>query len=87
MDAQTEVTLPLLRKVQEQGFAVDNEETEIGARCLAAPIFNVHGRPIAAISISGPVNYMKPRMCTQTARALKESTYRISNQLGFTAKN
>jgi IclR family acetate operon transcriptional repressor len=74
-----------LKKVQEKGFAMDNEETEIGARCLAAPIFDVHGRPVAAISISGPVNYMKPRMCAQIAKALRESTYKISNQLGFSA--
>ena len=78
--------LTQLKKVQQQGYAVDNEETETGARCLAAPIFNSHGRPVAAISISGPVNYMKPRTCVQVAKALREATHKMSTELGFSAR-
>lgn len=42
-----------LTKVRSLGFAVDDEEEEIGVRCIGAPVLDVHGRAIAAISISG----------------------------------
>ena len=48
------VLLNYIKRAREKGHAVDNQETEIGARCVAAPIFNAHGRPIAAISVWGP---------------------------------
>ncbi|MGH8546252.1 MAG: IclR family transcriptional regulator [Gammaproteobacteria bacterium] len=43
-----------LRKIRKQGYALDNEELEIGLFCIAAPVRNHLGEVIAAISISGP---------------------------------
>jgi len=43
-----------IRSGRTQGFAIDNEDDAIGFRCVAAPIFNSNGEPIAAISISAP---------------------------------
>lgn len=42
-----------LPAVRERGFATDNQENAEGVRCVAAPIFNHRGYPVAAISISG----------------------------------
>lgn len=46
--------LDLLTKVREQGYAQDLEEAEDGLVCFAAPIKDIQGDTIAAISISGP---------------------------------
>jgi IclR family acetate operon transcriptional repressor len=43
-----------LNKIKAQGFAFDDEEKNIGMRCIAAPIFNFYGEVVAGISISGP---------------------------------
>jgi|SRR5579872_3757949 len=43
-----------IRKVREQGFAIDNQENEMEGRCLGAPIHGPDGRVIAALSVSGP---------------------------------
>ena len=43
----------------EQGYAVDNEECELGARCIAAPIYNYKNRIIAAISVSRTVSALR----------------------------
>lgn len=43
-----------LEKVREEGCALDLEESEIGLTCVGAPIFNSHGKCIAAISFSIP---------------------------------
>ncbi|WP_164527982.1 IclR family transcriptional regulator [Georhizobium profundi] len=42
-----------LRKIREQGYALDDEEFETGLRCVAAPV-RVNGSTIAALSCSGP---------------------------------
>jgi IclR family acetate operon transcriptional repressor len=75
--------LKALKRVREQGYAVDDEETERGARCVAAPIFNAQGKPIGAISISGPVSHLNSATVAQVGQMLLEATRKISEQLGF----
>jgi len=40
-------------QIRQLGYAVDDEEEEIGVRCIGAPIYNDKGEVVAAISISG----------------------------------
>src|SRR5712692_8882250 len=42
-----------LEKVRTQGYAVDDEENSVGARCLAAPVFDPQGQVEAAVGLSG----------------------------------
>jgi IclR family transcriptional regulator, KDG regulon repressor len=43
-----------LERVRRLGFALDNEENEPGVACIGAAILDASGRPLAAMSISGP---------------------------------
>ncbi len=43
-----------LARTRDRGFAVDDQERAEGMRCIAAPIFNAHGEPVAGVSVSGP---------------------------------
>ncbi len=47
-----------LKQVQKQGFAIDDEENEIGVRCVAFSLPSLNGRANAAFSLSGPVSRM-----------------------------
>jgi len=78
----TITSLPLLEKdlerTQRQGWATDNEEAEIGVRCVAAGIRDDAGRLIAALSLSTPADRMKP----QWAQLVKDTADRISHAVG-----
>jgi DNA-binding IclR family transcriptional regulator len=40
--------------VRERGYAIDEEEIELGLKCVAAPVRNAADEVVAAISLSGP---------------------------------
>jgi DNA-binding IclR family transcriptional regulator len=44
-----------LARSRQTGYAIDDEEDEIGYRCIGAPIFDEKGQVAAAISISGTI--------------------------------
>ena len=44
-----------LDKVRAEGVAYDNEECEIGARCVAVPLYNQYRQVIAGLSVTGPI--------------------------------
>lgn len=48
-----------LETTRERGFAVDNEESISGLRCIAAPVIDYEGVLHGAISVSGPVRRFK----------------------------
>lgn len=48
-----------IRNVRVQGYAVDNQEKEVGLYCIGVPIFDIRGKVVAAMSISGPMARMK----------------------------
>jgi DNA-binding IclR family transcriptional regulator len=43
-----------LTTIRVRGYALDEGEHEDGIHCVAAPVFNVRGLPIAAIGVTGP---------------------------------
>ncbi len=50
-----------LAKVREENLAFDRAEVLRGLNCVAAPILDRHRRPIAALSVSGPVGRFDPK--------------------------
>lgn len=71
-----------LRETLSRGFAVDNEENELGGRCVAAPIFDYLGKPVAAISISIPIQRFPEDKIPEFGNRVKQAAREISLQLG-----
>lgn len=46
------------QQVRQQGYAFDIEESNLGLSCLAVPLLDSRGRPIAAISTSGQTQFV-----------------------------
>jgi DNA-binding IclR family transcriptional regulator len=70
-----------LEHVKQCGYAVDDEENSLGARCLGAPIFDFMGSVTAAIGASGTLTQMDEANMPRIVEALKETARRISRQL------
>ncbi|MGQ9600652.1 MAG: IclR family transcriptional regulator [Anaerolineae bacterium] len=72
-----------LAAIRQRGYAIDDEENEIGARCVGVPIFDRRGRAIAAISLSGPAFRFSPAEVEAMGTALQNAAARISERIGY----
>ena len=72
-----------LTLIRSRGFAIDNEENEIGIRCVGAPIFDYTTKPIGAISISAPSDRMDKERCNSLGPLLLRAALNISRRKGY----
>jgi len=70
-----------LEHVKQSGYAVDDEENSLGARCLGAPIFDTVGNVTAALGASGTLTQTDEASVPRIIEALKETARRISRQM------
>ena len=68
-----------LDKIRRHDLAYDNEEAEIGLRCLAAPIRDDQGTIVAGLSISAPTDRHDPDWVAK----IKAAAEAISSALGY----
>lgn len=84
---KTITTLPRLvkelDKVRAQGYAVDDEENNLGARCVAAPVFGDHGAIEAALGLSGTVQQVSAETMPGIVENLKDAARHISMGMGY----
>ena len=71
-----------LTKIREKGFALDNEENEIGVRCIAVSIKNLNGVPNNAFSISAPAVRMSDERIDLLAQEVLKTKIAVQNALG-----
>lgn len=73
-----------LADIAAKGYAMDDEEFEIGVRCLGSPIWDHHRHVIAGLSISGPVSRFSPeRIRDELLPLLLSASQEISRRLGY----
>jgi IclR family acetate operon transcriptional repressor len=72
-----------LDHIRNQGYAIDDEENEVGIRCIGAPIFDHACRVAGAVSISGwTITVTRERVPLLAAQVLNASQ-KISQDYGF----
>lgn len=71
-----------LQEVREKGYALDNEECEIGARCIAFPIYVHSQKVIAGISVTGPSIRLTDAFTNKWIPYLRQVSQQISYELG-----
>ncbi|MYZ42955.1 IclR family transcriptional regulator [Schauerella aestuarii] len=70
-----------LSLVRRHGYARDNEELELGVRCIAAGIYDDSGKLVAGLSISAPAERLHDEWIAHLIRTASE----ISEALGYEA--
>ena len=75
-----------LGKIRESGYAVDDEEVEIGLSCVAGVVRDHFGKVVAAVSVAGPtLRFTSERILSLTARVISVCE-KISRQMGYNHK-
>lgn len=70
-----------LKRVRENGYALDNEENELGVRCIAAGVADYKGRPKYAFSISAPVSRMDDRRVSELVQYVLKMKEEITREI------
>jgi IclR family KDG regulon transcriptional repressor len=76
-----------IRRVKRQGYAVDDEETESGGRCVAAPVLDKESKIVAAISVLGPASRIRKEDFGSLSLLVKEAAAKASAALGYEARD
>ncbi len=74
-----------LAKTRRLGYSLDDEEDEVGYRCIGAPIFDSTSRVIAGISVSASTSHMDSVNPAIIADQVKQCAVSISAILGYEA--
>ena len=82
-----EKLLQEMKTIRAQGFAFDDEEKNLGMRCIASPILNFFGEAVAGISVSGPKHRITPDHINTIGAAVTNAAKTLSQSLGATSNN
>ena len=74
-----------LSSIREKDYAMDNEEHEIGVRCVAAPVRNNVSAVCGAVSISVPTVRMPDKEIPRYREIVLQATEQISKKMGYRA--
>jgi DNA-binding IclR family transcriptional regulator len=72
-----------LIQIRAQGYALDDEEAVVGARCIGAPIWGEDGKVVGAISLSGPVSRVSNERLPFFSAEITKAARQISVRLGY----
>lgn len=79
-----EQLLKEFEKIRQNGYSIDDEEYVDGLICFGAPIFDFHGNPVAAISVSCPkYRYDPERHLSLYTGLAADAAQKISRRLGY----
>jgi DNA-binding IclR family transcriptional regulator len=71
-----------LALVRARGYAIDNEELELGLRCVAAPIWDAGGEVVASLGLSGPAPRLTDAVVAELAVLVTQAAAQASAAIG-----
>ena len=73
----------VLDEVRLAGYAIDDEESEVGMRCVAAPVRDISGKVIAAVGLAGPTQRLTKKDLRAMAPEVVATGEAVSVRLGY----
>ena len=71
-----------LRAAHARGYALDGEEKNLGMRCIASPVFDVHGEAVAGLSVSGPTSRVTEDRIEVYSEAVMKAAQDLTSAIG-----
>jgi DNA-binding IclR family transcriptional regulator len=84
--ASKEALMKALERVRRRGYAVDDQEIELGVRCVGGPIFDENRQAIAAVSVSGPVSRITAATMPEIAEHVMQCVRDISQSIALQSR-
>lgn len=81
-----EALLEDMKTIRDRGYSIDDEENEIGIRCVGAPIRDSRGQIFASVSVSGPTDRMPHARVSALSSTVIQTADNISRELGWNGK-
>jgi len=72
-----------LQEIKKIGYAIDDEENEMGVKCVGAPILNIKGDVAGAISVSGPIHRITEDKMDFISKEVIKYANMISEEIGY----
>jgi DNA-binding IclR family transcriptional regulator len=72
-----------LAATRQRGYAVDCGEHHDDVNCVAAPVRDCMGRPVASLSISGPASRLPPEEIARLGQLVLEAARKLSAMYGY----
>lgn len=70
-------------QVRAQGYAMDDEEYNLGVRCIAVPVFDYRERCVASVGISSPTSRMPLESVANSVKIVMEIGQSLTDRLSF----
>jgi IclR family KDG regulon transcriptional repressor len=70
-------------QVRSQGYAMDDEEYNLGVRCIAVPVFDYRDHCVAAVGISSPTSRLPLESVANAVKIVKEVGQSLTARLSF----
>lgn len=72
-----------LERIRARGYSIDNQEVVAGVYCVSMPLLDRDGKPVGAMSITGPSEKGPGPEIAPLVDMLSEATEHVSRRLGF----
>jgi len=72
-----------LEEVRKTGLGYDNEEYNEGIRCIGSPVFDVEGKVVGGLGVSGLVSTFRNNRQATFEQLVLECAYRVSRDIGY----
>jgi DNA-binding IclR family transcriptional regulator len=72
-----------LGRIRQRGYSIDNQEVVLGVYCVAVPVLGRNGRPLGALSVSGPGPKAPGPEILPLVDMLNEACGHVSRRLGY----
>jgi IclR family KDG regulon transcriptional repressor len=78
--------LRLLEEVRHSGYSIDDEESEVGMRGVAAPVHDISGAVVSAVGLAGPVQRLTKKELRAFVPQVISTADAVSARLGYGAR-